>query len=408
MIAPLRMSERRTSILGALLATIGPISMSIYTPAMPELVAAFSTTEAAIKMTLSLYFGGFSVAQLISGPMSDAFGRRRAALAFVGIYILGSLFAAFAPSIEWLLAGRLIQGIGASVGITVARAIVRDQFVGVEASRIMNLIGIMLAIGPAMAPTIGGLALAAFGWQSVFFLLIGFGSLLGLMVIAFMRETSQPDPRRALPGPLLAAYGELLRNRYFVAASVTLGGSIGALYAQATLLPFILIKVVGLSPTAFGMGMLLQSGSYFLGSVVLRFAAPVLGGDRSVRAGLGLVLLGGLMIAASVEFVTPSYLSIMVPVAFLAFGLAFLTPHMTTAALYPFPRIAGSASAMMGFIQMGGGFLGGVAAASLGQPLAAFGTVIPTMTIIAVAGYLAFLHFSRRLDEAEALSAGNR
>ncbi|MDM9621399.1 multidrug effflux MFS transporter [Rhizobium sp. S96] len=393
---PFRMSARRTSVLGALLATIGPISMSIYTPAMPELVSAFQTSDSAIKMTLSLYFAGFSVAQLLAGPMSDAFGRRAATLLFVGIYVVGSLLAAFAPGIEWLLAGRLIQGIGASVGITVARAIIRDQFTGTEASRIMNLIGIMIAIGPAIAPTVGGLALAASGWQSVFFLLIGFGLLIALSALVFMRETSLPDPRRMLPGPLLSAYGELARENHFISASLVLGGSVGALYAQATLLPFILIKVVGLSPTAFGLGMLMQSGSYFLGSVCLRSAAPRLGGDGSVRVGLGLLGIAGVMIALSVQFVTPSYLSIMGPIAFLAFGLAFLTPHMTTSGLYPFPHIAGSASAMMGFIQMGGGFAGGVAASIIGMPLIAFGTVIPTMAAISIASYIWFIRASRR------------
>jgi Bcr/CflA subfamily drug resistance transporter len=395
---PFRMSERRTSILGALLATIGPISMSIYTPAMPELVTAFGTTDSAIKMTLSLYFAGFSVAQLAAGPLSDAFGRRAATLLFVGIYMIGSLLAAFAPDIAWLLAGRLVQGIGASVGITVARAIVRDQFTGTEASRIMNLIGIMIAIGPAIAPTIGGLALAAFGWQSVFFLLIGFGLLICLSVLVLMRETSIPDRRRALPGPLLAAYAELAREPRFVSASLVLGGSIGALYAQATLLPFILIKVVGLSPTAFGLGMLMQSGSYFLGSVCLRYTAAHLGGDGSVRVGLALLGLSGIMIALSVQLITPGYLSIMGPVAFLAFGLAFLTPHMTTSGLYPFPHIAGSASAMMGFIQMGGGFAGGVAASLIGKPLTAFGTVIPFMALIGILSYLWFLRASRRAE----------
>lgn len=392
---PFRMSERRTSMLGALLATIGPISMSIYTPAMPELVHAFQTSDSAIKLTLSVYFAGFSVAQLLAGPLSDAFGRRAATLLFIGIYVIGSLLAAFAPGIEWLLAGRLIQGIGASVGITVARAIVRDQFTGTEASRIMNLIGIMIAIGPAAAPTIGGLALAAFGWQSVFFLLIGFGLLICFGVIVFMFETSVPDPRRALPVPLLRAYLELARESRFVSASLVLGGSIGALYAQATLLPFILIKVVGLSPTAFGLGMLMQSGSYFLGSVCLRYAAPRLGGDGSVRVGLGLLGLAGIMIALSVHFVTPSYLSIMGPIAFLAFGLAFLTPHMTTSGLYPFPHIAGSASAMMGFIQMGGGFAGGVAGSLIGMPLLAFGTVIPIMSLISIMSYVWFVRASR-------------
>lgn len=393
---PFRMSERRTSMLGALLATIGPISMSIYTPAMPELVHAFQTSDSAIKMTLSVYFAGFSVAQLLAGPLSDAFGRRAATLLFIGIYVIGSLLAAFAPGIEWLLAGRLIQGVGASVGITVARAIVRDQFTGTEASRIMNLIGIMIAIGPAVAPTIGGLALAAFGWQSVFFLLIGFGLLICFGVIVFMRETSTPDPRRALPVPLFRAYLELARESRFVSASLVLGGSIGALYAQATLLPFILIKVVGLSPTAFGLGMLMQSGSYFLGSVCLRYAAPRLGDDGSVRVGLGLLGLAGIMIALSVHFVTPSYLSIMGPIAFLAFGLAFLTPHVTTSGLYPFPHIAGSASAMMGFIQMGGGFAGGVAGSLIGTPLLAFGTVVPIMALISIMSYVWFVRASQR------------
>src|SRR5690606_21264705 len=143
-----RMSESRTSMLGALLATLGPISMSLYTPAMPELVEAFGTTQSAIKLTLSLYFAGFAFAQLLAGPFSDAFGRRLATLVFLGSYLVGGLLCAAAGSVEMLLAGRLVQGIGASVGMTVARAIGRDQFGGEESTRIMNLIGIMLAIGP--------------------------------------------------------------------------------------------------------------------------------------------------------------------------------------------------------------------------------------------------------------------
>lgn len=299
------MSERRTSMLGALLATLG--------------------------------------------PMSDAFGRKNATLAFVGINLLGSLICAFALSVEWLLAGRLIQGVGASVGMTVARAMVRDQFVGAEASRIMNLIGIMLAIGPAMAPTLGGLALVALGWQAIFFLLIGFGLLAIFAVLVFMRETSTPDPRRARPGPLVQAYGELIRDPRFVAAAIVLGGSVGALYAQSTMLSFILIDRVGMSPTAFGIGMLMQTGSYFAGSVALRMTAARLGGEGSVRVGLACCGIGGLLIALSVHFLAPSYLSVMLPVAFSSFGIAFLTPHMTTAALQSFPHIAGSAFGDDGF-----------------------------------------------------------
>ncbi|QRM53473.1 multidrug effflux MFS transporter [Sinorhizobium sp. BG8] len=400
-----RMTERRTASLGALLATIGPISMSLYTPAMPELVHAFATTESAIKLTLSLYFCGFAFAQLVAGPLADAFGRRTATVIFLAIYLVGSLSAAFAPSIEWLLAGRLIQGIGASVGITVARAIVRDQFIGAEAARIMNLVGIMLAIGPAMAPTIGGLTLAAFGWSSIFFLMVGFGLLSCLTITVFMKETIVPNRRRAAPGPLVAAYWELLRDSRFVASALVMGGAVGALYAQSTMLPFILIEKVGLTPTQFGMGMLMQSGSYFTGSVALRYFSRRYGGSLSVRTGLGFIGAGSLIMALSVAYVPPSFLSIMLPVAFYTFGIAFVTPHMTTAGMYPFPHIAGSASALMGFVQMGSGFAAGMLAAAIGIPLTSFGTIIPSMGLMAIASYVWFLTSVRKAERQAASEA---
>jgi DHA1 family bicyclomycin/chloramphenicol resistance-like MFS transporter len=399
-----RMTERRTSMLGALLATLGPISMSLYTPAMPQLVEAFDTTESAIKLTLSFYFAGFAFAQLLAGPLSDAFGRRMATLSFLAIYLAGSLLAAYAPSVDWLLAGRLIQGIGASVGITVARAIVRDQFVGEEASRIMNLIGIMLAIGPAIAPTLGGLTLAVFGWQSVFFLMVGFGLLSCLTMIVFLKETTVPEPHRARPGPVIVAYRALASDSRFLASAMVMAGAVGALYAQSTMLPFILIQKVGLTPTQFGMGMLMQSGAYFSGSIALRFFMRRFRGEQAVRLGLLLIGLGSLMIVLSVQLVEPRFLSIMLPVSFYTFGIAFVTPQMTTAAMFPFPHIAGSASALMGFIQMGAGFAAGVVAAVLGMPVLAFGTVIPVMGAMSIAGYLWFLWASR----AKAVSGVDR
>lgn len=395
---PQRMTERRTTLIGALLTSLGPISMSLYTPAMPTLVGAFDTTESAIKLTLSFYFGGFAFAQLIAGPLADAFGRRIATLLFLSIFLAGSIAAAFAPSVEWLLIGRLIQGIGASVGVTVSRAIVRDQFVGGEAARIMNMIGIMLAIGPAMAPTIGGFALAAFGWPSIFFLMVGVGLASCLLVYFNMSETTVPNPRRAAPGPVISAYFQLACDPRFVSAALVMAGAIGALYAQATMLPFILIEKVGLTATQFGLSMIMQSGAYFFGSIALRSLTRRVGGSYSVRSGLLLVAIGSMMMAGSVQLIEPSFWSIMLPVAIYAFGIAFVSPTMTTAAMYPFPHIAGSASALMGFIQMGTGFLGGLVAALIGIPLLSFGTVIPVMGLMSVLSYVWFLSASRRAE----------
>lgn len=389
------MTEKRTSLIGALLTALGPIAMAMYTPTMPRLVEVFSTTESAIKMSLSLYFAGFAIAQLVGGPLSDAIGRRKATLLFLAIFISGSIIAAFAGSIGLLLAGRLVQGIGASIGAAVARAIVRDQFTGQEAARIMNTIGIMLAIGPALAPTLGGLLLASFGWQSVFLALLAFGVIAALTVFFLLKETARPDPALARPDRLARAYGRLLLDIRFASGSLVLMGTIGALYAQSTMLPFILIRMVGLSPTQFGIGMLAQTGSYFLGSVALRFAAPRLGGHGSALLGLCFTLAGACAMLVSTHFMTPDYLTIMVPVALCTFGLAMISPHVVTATLAPFPEVAGSASALMGFIQMGGGFVAGSLAAWIGTPLQAFGLIIPAMELLAVASYALLVLVSR-------------
>ncbi|KRD49957.1 multidrug effflux MFS transporter [Ensifer sp. ENS10] len=383
-----RMSERRTSIIGAFLVALGPVSMALYTPAMPDLVRAFSSSEAAIKMTLSLYFAGFAFAQLVSGTLSDVIGRRRATLIFMAIYLVGSLMAAFAPSVAVLLAGRLVQGIGASVGMTVARAIVRDQFTGTEAARIMNMIGMMLALGPALSPTLGGLALGLFGWQSIFLLMVGFAAMACITVQFFMAETATPDPSKGHLRPILAAYRRLVSDSRFISSTLVIGGAVGALYAWATMLPFVLINEVGLTPTEFGVGMLMQSGLFFSGTVVVRLLMRRFTPQALVPAGLVFIGLASLILAYSMHALAPSFLSVMLPIGIYAFGIAFVMPYMMTAAMAPFPDIAGTASAMMGFVQMGSGLLGGAIAAAVGVPVLALGTIIPSFGVVSILSYL--------------------
>ncbi len=383
-----RMSERRTSIIGAFLVALGPVSMALYTPAMPELVRAFSSSEAAIKMTLSLYFAGFAFAQLVSGTLSDVIGRRRATLIFMAIYLVGSLMAALAPSIVVLLAGRLVQGIGASVGMTVARAIVRDQFTGTEAARIMNMIGMMLALGPAVSPTLGGLALGLFGWQSIFFLMVGFAAMACITVQFFMAETVTPDPSKGHLKPIVAAYRTLVSDSRFMSSTLVIGGAVGALYAWATMLPFVLINEVGLTPTEFGVGMLMQSGLFFSGTVVVRLLMRVFTPQALVPAGLVFIGAASLILAYTMHMLSPSFLSVMLPIGIYAFGIAFVMPYMMTAAMAPFPHIAGTASAMMGFIQMGSGLLGGALAAVVGVPALALGTIIPSFGLVCILSYV--------------------
>lgn len=385
---PGRMTERRTSIIAATLVAIGPVSMALYTPAMPELVRAFDSTEAAIKTTLTVYFAGFALAQLLAGPVSDAFGRRRATIGFLLVYLVGGLFAAFADSVGALIVGRLIQGIGAAVGVTVARAIVRDQFAGEQAARIMNMVGIILAIAPAMSPALGGVMLVFVGWQAIFLTMVGFAVVSICVMAVALKETIRPDIGHVRPKRVISAYRSVLADGEFLSASLTGGFAVGALYAQATILPFVMINQVGQTPTAFGFSMLMQSGSFFLGSVTMRFFMRKFGASQLVGPGLALVATGSALLVIGLSLFEPSFITVMGPVAFAAFGIAFVMPHMQMAGLIPFPHIAGSASAMMGFIQMGAGLLGGSVAALIGRPVLALAITVPAMAAVSVSAYL--------------------
>jgi DHA1 family bicyclomycin/chloramphenicol resistance-like MFS transporter len=391
------MSERRTSLVGGLLVAIGPVSMALYTPAMPMLVSAFATSDSIVKLTLSLYFGGFAVTQLVCGPLSDAFGRRRITVLFMLLYLAGSLLAVVAPDIGWLLAARLIQGIGASVGVATARAIVRDQYVGERSARIMATISIVLAIGPALSPTIGGMALHLSGWHAIFVVMVLFG--LGVIAVAVwvMKETSRPDPSLVRPARLIASYRRILGDPGFLAAAFTLGGAVGTLYTLATVLPFVLIGRAGLTPAEFGLGMLGQTGMFLAGSLALRLFMRRRPAAGLVAPGLGLMLAGAVALILTTALAEPSYLSIMGPVGLYAFGIALVIPAMTTAALAPFAAIAGAASAALGFIQMGMGLVGGLFSASMDDPVRAVQIVVPVLALITLAGFLAHLRFSGRI-----------
>jgi DHA1 family bicyclomycin/chloramphenicol resistance-like MFS transporter len=384
------MSETRVGVICAMLAAVGPISLALFTPAMPEIVHAFGTTEAAVKLTLSLYFAGFAFAQLVCGPLSDGFGRKPVTIAFMSIYLAATIAALLSRNIEMLIAARFLQGVGAAAGVAISRAVVRDLFTGERSARIMNLVGLILAIGPAISPTLGGITMQLFGWHAIFLFMLAMGFGIILMVRFALVETVPRDLSRIRPVALLGSYATLLASPRFLTAALVIAGSAGAIYTQATVLPFILINRVGLTPTEFGMGMLMQTGGYLIGSLLVRRLMKTFGAFRIVPAGMVFVGLGAVYMAVGLSIHEPNFLLVMGPVSFYTFGLAFVMPAMTTAALAPFPRIAGAASSMMGFLQMGAGLLGGILAALFGDPVEALATIVPAMSVIAILCWIAW------------------
>ncbi len=385
---PTVMSERRVGLIGALMVSVGPVSMALYTPAMPEIVHAFGTTEAAVKLSLSLFFAGFALSQLVCGPLSDGFGRKPVVLGFMAIYLLASLVALVAPTVEILIAARFFQGVGSAVGIAISRALIRDLFHDDRAARIMNLQAIVLAVGPAFSPTIGGLIMIFAGWHAIFLAMLALGIVVVLVVQIGLRETVVRDPSRIRPAALASSYATLFGSPYFVLSSLVIAGTVGSLYTLATVLPFLLMDRVGLSATEFGLGMLLQSGSFFAGSVIVRRFLQVMPAPRLVPFGLTCVGLACVALALLLRVAPPSFLSVMGPIGLFAFGIAFIMPAMMVASIAPFPHIAGAASSISGFMQMGGGLVGGTAAAMIGEPVMATATVIPVMGCTAIVSWL--------------------
>ncbi|MCL8383999.1 multidrug effflux MFS transporter [Xanthobacter aminoxidans] len=395
--APL-MTEREVSIIGGMMVMLGPVSLSLYTPALPTLVEVFGTSIATVKLTLTVFFFGFAVSQLVCGPLSDAYGRRPVALGFFGIYLSGALVAMLAPTIGWLVAGRILQGIGAAAGIALSRALVRDQYTGQASARVMNLIGTILAIGPAVSPTIGGLLLGTFGWHSVFVAMTVFGLSLMLVLVLRVPETNRtPDRRLAAPRAVARSYRRLLSNRSFMRAALTAGCALGGIYTLAAAVPFLLIDRVGLSPTGFGLAMMMQTGAFMLGTLIVRPLLNRYKAQQLILPGLLLVLTGAIIMAVGTHVVGLSTLSVMLPISFWACGCALLLPGCTTNALAGFGSIAGAASALTGFVQIGSGFVGTSLSALLPSPLIAMTMLVPVMAVAALAVHLALA--PRQTDE---------
>ncbi len=385
------MSERRVGLIGALLVAIGPVSMALYTPAMPDIVREFAATDSAVKLTLTAYFGGFAITQLVCGPLSDGFGRKPVTFAFITLYVAASLLAMLAPTVELLIVARLLQGIGASVGVAIARAVVRDCFTGEASSRIMNLMGIVLALGPAVAPTIGSLTLVAAGWRATFLVMTATGIAAIIIVLAALTETGTRDTSRIRPRALATSFRALLKSPRYMGSGLTISFTLGTIYAQAPLLPFILMNEAALTPVQFGFAMICQSGSFLVSSLVARALLARLGADRLVPFGLGMCVCGALLMILTSHFAHPTILTVMMPVGLVAAGIAFVLPGMMTAALAPFPAIAGAASALLGFFQMTAGMAGSGIATLLGDPFEAMGTIIPAMILLAVVAYWIYL-----------------
>lgn len=387
--APLALTPLRMTIVGALLIAVGPLSMSLYTPAMTLLITALHTTEHAVRATITVYLFGFALAQLICGPLSDRFGRRPILLVCLSLYVIGSIACAGAGSVGALIVGRLVQGIGACGGVALSRVMVVDRFAGGGAARIISLMSLILSIAPAAAPVIGGTLITVTSWRVLFMILAVYGAVLLALVWRFPETNDRRDAGATKLRSVAVNYGMLITSPAFIGQVVLTSLAVGGFYASQTLLPFVLMGKIGLSSPIFGAVTASLMVSYLLGSLATNRLLRFFSTGRLVLAGALMVLAAAIALALVLRLVGLGVLEIVLPMCLWMVGFAFIMPGVTTSALALFPRNAGSASALMGALQMGMGFVGAALCSLFADSAQAFATVPPAMGVLAVAAYLA-------------------
>ncbi|MBB4774370.1 multidrug effflux MFS transporter [Actinomadura livida] len=373
-------------ILGSLTA-IGPLSIDLYLPALPALAGDLSTGAMQTQLTLTACVAGLAAGQAVAGPLSDTLGRRRPLLAGLAAYAAASLLCAAAPTVETLIALRVVQGATGAAGIVIARAIVRDLYQGVAAARFFSTLMLVTGLAPILAPVAGGQLLRLMPWPGLFAVLSGVGVALFLGALLGVKETL-PPARRATGGlrATVRTFRGLAADRMFAGYALTIGLSFGAMFTYISGSPFVLQDIYGLSPQTFGIAF----GVNALGTVTAAQIGGRLAGLVRLRlllaVGLGMMTAGGAVLLASV-FTGAGVYGVLPALFLVTSGQGFVLPNATALALTgPASEVAGSASALLGVTQFA---LGGAAAPLAG--IAGPDTAVPMAVSIAALAVLASL-----------------
>ena len=376
-----------TTLAIAALVALGPLSTDMYLPALPTLARVFDTDSGRAQLTLSLFLAGFAIAQLVLGPLSDRFGRKPVLMGGLGLFLVSSIGCALAGNIETLILFRFLQALGGSAGPVLGRAMVRDIHGPKEAGRVLSHIGSAMALGPAVAPIVGGYLLISLGWASIFWFLALFSLFAIWLLHHRIGETAPAAHRhpRSL-ARIISDFGLLLRDRHYLGYTLACSFSFAGLFVFLSVSAFVIIDYFGYPPERFGLWFLMVVTGYLTGTLGGGRLSRVLGHHKLVAAGTVICLASGVAMAL-VGFNEPRHaLQLMLPMLGFMIGVGIVMPQAMAGALADYPQIAGSASGLMGFIQMtlAGGI--GVLAGHLHD-----GTPAVMSGMIAACGLLSFI-----------------
>jgi len=389
-------------LLGAL-GALPPLSIDAALPALASIGQSFgrATTEAAL--TLSWFMAGFALAQLGFGPLSERFGRRPVLLAGMALFTAGSAACALAPSLGMLLAMRFLEGCGAGAGMVMVFAIVRDLFDDHQARSRLSYVTAVLSVAPLVAPLLGAGLLSIGSWRLIYATLSVAGvGLLAVLWFGLAESLHQPDPHALALPQLARRYRHVLATPACVGYIAVNGLNFGCMFAYVAGSSFVMIELLGLSPTAYGLTFSATAGGILLGSFTSgRLGAHRVTAQRLLDLGtLGATIGAAITVALSLD-ATPSLWALLPTLVFTTFCYGVVAPNAGHCALRPMANNAGAASAALGCGQMGCGALASWAVAAFGDGRSGMSM---SVTMLVCAGLAALLHglWLRRLGEQPA------
>ncbi len=343
----------------------GVLAINVYVPALPEISRTLDASPTEIQLTLTVFLVAFGLAQLVLGPMSDRYGRRPVLLWGTALFVVANIVCALAFTIEALLIGRVLQAFGACAGSVVTRALVRDAWGRDGSASIMGFLTLSISLGAAVSPLIGGQLAAHFGWTAGFWFLAAVGAIPVIIGIFRLPETNRHIGRSMSILRIATDLRRLCAYPPYLGYCMSVGAMNGMFFVFLGSAPFVLIVNLGMPPDVFGVFMLVMVAGSLIGAAVAARYGSRPWGDRLLAVGTLCSLVGGILIAAIGFAGWTSIPGVIAPLFLVGLGNGGMMPIAGARAVGLAPKLAGTASAGFGAIQLAGGAIGTVVAGLL-------------------------------------------
>lgn len=342
-------------IIALMFGIMGVFATDIYTPALPAIQKALHISVSMTQLTVTVYFLGLFITPLMIGPLSDAIGRRKILIVAAWIAVAGSLICATAHTITGVITGRIAQGVGLGIGISLSRTICRDLFEGKKLAEVISIFSLLMGLAPILAPLLGSYLQHWYGWRGSFYFLFGYLFIISTAILGLFPETlSRSTPFH--PRIIVQNYLELLKGPAFISNTIASAVATGSLIVFFITAPFLLQKELHVSVLVYGWIITTITMISFGSRTVNVFLIRKLSSHQIVKLGLLLIFMGGLILLLT-AIGTLSIATIMVSAILLVSGTGLIYSNAVVGALMPYRHMSGTAGALLGSIQMFGGFL---------------------------------------------------